>query len=46
VITQVNVAEQNSLQLQPDFRNRKGWLQEEIEAAGHNVIFYPKFHCR
>jgi hypothetical protein len=32
------------LQSQPDFQNQKGWLQEEIEAAGHNVIFYPKFH--
>jgi hypothetical protein len=27
------------LQSQPDFKNQKGWLQEEIEAAGHNVIF-------
>jgi hypothetical protein len=33
------------LQSQPDFQNQKGWLQEEIEAAGHNVIFYPEFHC-
>jgi hypothetical protein len=33
------------LQLQPDFQNQKGWLQEEIEAAGHHVIFYPNFHC-
>jgi hypothetical protein len=46
VVTQVNVAQQHFLQSQPDFRNQKGWLQEEIEAAGHNVIFYPKFHCK
>ncbi len=26
------------LKSQPNFRNQKGWLQEEIEAAGHNVI--------
>ena len=28
-----------------DFREQKGRLQEEIEARGHKVIFYPKFHC-
>jgi len=30
---------------QPDFQAQKGQLQEEIEASGHSVIFYPKFHC-
>ena len=24
---------------------RKGQLQEEVEAANHLIIFYPKFHC-
>ena len=33
------------LQSQKDFRDQKGWLQELVETAGHNVIFYPKFHC-
>jgi hypothetical protein len=33
------------LQSQPDVQNQRGWLQEEIKAAGYNVIFYPKFHC-
>ena len=33
------------LQSQPDFQAQKGQLQEEVEAAGHSVIFYPKFHC-
>ncbi len=33
------------LQWQPDFWNQKSWLQEEIEAAGYNVIFYPKIQC-
>ncbi|RPA99439.1 hypothetical protein L873DRAFT_1835395 [Choiromyces venosus 120613-1] len=28
-----------------DFREQKGRLQEELEAAGQTVIFYPKFHC-
>ena len=28
-----------------DFREQKGRLQGEIEARGHKVIFYPKFHC-
>jgi hypothetical protein len=29
---------------QKDFREQKGRLQEELEAAGQEVIFYPKFH--
>ena len=33
------------LQSQRDFQDQRGWLQEEVEAAGHSVIFYPKFHC-
>lgn len=33
------------LQSQRDFQEQKGWLQEKVEAAGHSVIFYPKFHC-
>ena len=28
-----------------DFRDQKGRLQEEIENLGHQVLFYPKFHC-
>ena len=27
------------------FREQKGRLQEEIEARGHKVIFFHKFHC-
>ncbi|GES92520.1 hypothetical protein RCL_jg28850.t1 [Rhizophagus clarus] len=30
---------------QPDFLNTKPLIQEVIEARGHKVIFYPKFHC-
>lgn len=33
------------LQSQRDFKEQTGRLQEEVEAAGHLVIFYPKFHC-
>jgi hypothetical protein len=33
------------LELQPDFINQKPLIQEIIEARGHKVIFYPKFHC-
>jgi hypothetical protein len=29
---------------QRDFQEQKGRLQEELEAAGREVIFYPKFH--
>jgi len=30
---------------QVDFKNQKPLLQEIIEAKGHKVVFYPKFHC-
>ena len=30
---------------QVDFKNQKPLLQERIEAKGHKVVFYPKFHC-
>ena len=33
------------LSQQQDFREQKGQLQEEVEAANHLIIFYPKFHC-
>ena len=33
------------LATQDDFKNQKPLLQELIEARGHKVIFYPKFHC-
>ena len=33
------------LSQQRDFREQKGQLQEEVEAANHLIIFYPKFHC-
>jgi hypothetical protein len=33
------------LQSQRDFAEQKGRLQEGMEAAGHSVILYPKFHC-
>ncbi|KAF8434216.1 hypothetical protein BGX38DRAFT_178976 [Terfezia claveryi] len=28
-----------------DFQAQRGSLQEGIEARGHLVLFYPKFHC-
>ena len=34
------------LQQQRDFQQQKGALQESIEACGHLVLFYPKFHCK
>ena len=30
---------------QPDFLNEESLLEKVIKDAGHEVIFYPKFHC-
>lgn len=32
------------LAAEPDFRAQQGLIQERIEARGHLVLFYPKFH--
>ena len=33
------------LEAERDFRDQKGRLQEEVEALGYRILFYPKFHC-
>ena len=33
------------LEAQQDFQEEKSMLEHIITAAGHEVIFYPKFHC-
>src|SRR5258706_3170450 len=33
------------LEAEDDFRNEVSLLETVIRAAGHDVIFYPKFHC-
>ena len=33
------------LEAERDFKDQKGRLQEEVEALGHRVLFYSKFHC-
>jgi len=33
------------LEAQPDFLEEKSMLETVINTAGHEVIFYPKFHC-
>ena len=30
---------------QPDFKEQRGMLEEELVKRGHLVFFYPKFHC-
>ena len=29
---------------QPDFKEQKGWLQEQVEKHHHQILFFPKFH--
>ncbi|KAF9497594.1 hypothetical protein BDN71DRAFT_1541197 [Pleurotus eryngii] len=40
-----NCCAKRILELQPDFKAQKSLVQEVIEAAGHECIFLPKFHC-
>jgi hypothetical protein len=35
----------HKLGAQPDFAAQIPLIQEIIEAHGHKVIFYPKYHC-
>lgn len=32
------------LNIQPDFAGQKAWLYETVFNAGHEIIFFPKFH--
>ena len=32
------------LESQPDFMEQRGMLREAVETAGHEIIFYPKYH--
>ena len=32
------------MKAEPDFQAQCGFIQERIEAYGHLVLFYPKFH--
>lgn len=39
---------QDALELvrnQPDFKAQKPWLNELVNSAEHEIIFFPKFHC-
>jgi hypothetical protein len=40
-----NCCARRLLSQQPDFLAQKGRIQEVVEARGHMVLFYPKFHC-
>lgn len=33
------------LAAQPDFQQQKSQIENAILAAGHDIIFYPAFHC-
>jgi len=34
------------LEVEYDFQNEKSMLETIILEAGHEVIFYPKYHCK
>ena len=34
-----------TLEKNPDFKNSKTLLDEEIEKRGHLCLFFPNFHC-
>ena len=34
-----------ALSCEKDFAEQKEWLTEIVENEGHNIIYYPKFHC-
>jgi transposase len=33
------------LSQEPDFLEQKEWLSEVVEAAGFDIIYFPKYHC-
>ncbi len=35
----------HALSLHADFQEQKEWLAETVEAAGHRIDYFPKFHC-
>ena len=39
-----NYCARDILAVERDFKGQKWGLQEEVEARGHKVLFYPKFH--
>ncbi|CAG8500594.1 9239_t:CDS:2 [Scutellospora calospora] len=41
----INCCARTTMVNQPDFRAQRKKLEEAIILAGHEVIFYPKFHC-
>ena len=30
---------------QPDFLEQREWLREVVENKGHQILYFPKFHC-
>jgi len=44
--TNANCCARALLSSRPDFQAQKYQLQKTLEAAGHQVIFYPVFHCK
>jgi len=45
-VVNANCCARALLSSQPDLQSQKCQLQETIEAAGHQIIYYPSFHCQ
>jgi hypothetical protein len=44
-IGSVSCCARKLLSNEPDFKSQKIWLEEIVTNAGHEFIFFPKFHC-
>jgi hypothetical protein len=44
-LAETNCCAQRTMANQPDFKNQKTILELLVEARGHTILYFPKFHC-